>query len=96
MNTIIAGAYYYDIESDTILIPHYSGGFWMVDCNQYVKIEELKDRYNKDYILSVKDDFITYNREKYYNAEYSPWTVGEWKLLSDISELKHIENDFDF
>ena len=96
MNTIIAGAYYYDIESDTILVPHYSGSFRMVDCTQYKKLKELENKYDEDYIKSIKDDFIEYAGEKYYNAEYSPWNVGEWELLSDISELRHIEEDYDF
>jgi len=56
----------------------------------------LKDRYDEDYIESVIDDYIEYNGEKYYYAEYSPHNVGDWELLSDLSKLNHLEKEFEF
>lgn len=93
---VIKGAYYYDNDSDTILIPHFTGQYAIVDCSKYVKMEELKGRYSDSYIDHVKDNPIEYNGEQYYDAEYSPWTVGDWELLSDLSELAHLEHDYNF
>ena len=39
MKTVIAGAVY-KREND-LVIPHYTGEFWMVDCDNYVTMEEL-------------------------------------------------------
>ena len=96
MKTVIKGAYYYDRESETILVPHFTGEFYMVDCSRFVKMEELKDRYNDNYIDEVKDSPIEYEGEKYYDAEYSPWSIGDWELLSDISEVSHLEENYDW
>ena len=96
MNLIVRGAYYYNSESDEILIPHYTGEFRIVDCDQYVTMKELKRSYDKKYIAQVIDSLIEYEGKKYYNAEYSPRDVGDWELLSDLSELSHIEESYDF
>lgn len=95
-NLIIKGAYYYDHTSDQILIPHFTGEFYVVDCDRYETIENLKERYNDDYIEEVEENYIMYNDVKYYYAEYHPETVEDWELLSDLSELSHIECEFDF
>jgi hypothetical protein len=47
-------------------------------------------------VREQKDNFVRYNDKKYFYAEYSPNNVGDWELLSDLSELGHIEKDFDF
>ncbi len=96
MNLVIAGAYYYDEESDTILIPHYTGEFGIVDCDEYAAMEDLQGRYDQSYIDKVKDDPIEYDGTNYYNSEYNPFSVGDWQLLSDLSELAHLEENFDF
>ena len=96
MNLVVKGAYYYDRESETILVPHFTGDFFYVDCTEYEKMESLKGRYDKGWIKENKDDFIEYEGEKYYYAEYSPRCVEDWKLLSDVSELEHTEENFDF
>ncbi len=94
---VIKGAFYFDNSSDTILMPHYTGEFSIVDCNTYEKMSELKSRYDKDYIKSVKDDYIELDGVKYYSTEYSPCAVSDdWDLLSDLSELNHLEEDFNF
>jgi len=93
---VIKGAYYYDRDDDTLLVPHYTGEFCIVDCNKYVRMEELKDIYDENYINQVKEYPTEFEGNKYYDAKYSPRTVGGWELLSDLSELGHIENDYDF
>ena len=94
---VIKGAFYYDNDSDTILMPHYTGEFSVVDCDEYIKMEELKETYDESYIENNKDNFIDYEGQKYYFAEYSPRSVtDEWDLLSDLSELSHFEEDYDF
>jgi len=96
MKLVIAGAFYYDRENDTILVPHFTGEFNIVDCSRYIRMNELKDRYDENYINQVKDNPIQYNGENYFNAEYSPCHIGDWELLSDLSDLRHLEGDFDW
>lgn len=87
MRTVIRGAVY-KREND-LVIPHFTGEFWMVDCDNYITMEELKQVYNEDYIKGVEDNYIEYEGVKYYYAEYSPEQVeDDWELLSDISELR--------
>jgi len=94
---VIAGAYYYDRKNNMILIPHYTGEFQMVDCSRWMTIENLKESYQEDYIESVKNLFVEYEGVKYYEAEYYPYsTSNEWELLSDLSNLIHIEESYDF
>ena len=97
MKLVIAGAYYYDRNNEVILIPHYTGEYYVVDCYRYMKMEELKERYDENYIKDVLDDTIEFDGELFYNAEYSPQNVNDsWELLSDLSSLNHIEEYFSF
>lgn len=93
---VIAGAFYYDEEDDIILIPHYTGEYSIVDCDRYVTMSNLKERYDKSYIKNVKDNPIELRGKKYYDAEYSPQTVEDWELLSDLSKLRHQEENYNF
>ena len=87
---VIAGAQY--LVGDSILIPHYTGDFSIVDCDEYTILSELKGRYNKTYIKNVKDNYIENEGIKYYYAEYSPFgTDPNWELLSDLSNLRFEE-----
>lgn len=86
VRTVIKGAKYF--TGDSILIPHFSGEYVTVDCDEYVKLGELKKEYDKDYVESVEDNYIEHEGEKYYYAEWSPFNVSEeWDLISDISSL---------
>jgi hypothetical protein len=87
MKTVIAGAVY-KREND-LVIPHQTGEFSIVDCDNYVTMEELKADYDEDYIKEVEDNYIEYRGVKYYYAEWSPEHVtDDWYLLSEsISEL---------
>ena len=92
---IIKGAYYK--VGNTILIPHFTGEFICVDCTEYVTLEELKEDYDKKYIKNNKEDYIIVGETIYYYAEYSPCNVNnDWELLSDLSELEHIEEEYNF
>ena len=96
MKLVIKGAYYYDRKSETILIPHFTGEFRIVDCSRLEKMEDLKDRYDDTYIDQVKDSPTEFEGEKYYDAEYSPQTIGDWELLSDLSNLEHLEENYNW
>ena len=96
MKLVIRGAHYYDRESKTILIPHFTGEFTIVDCTRFEKMEDLKDKYDDTYIDQVKNDPIEFEGEQYYNAEYSPQTIGDWELLSDLSDLEYLEQNYDW
>jgi hypothetical protein len=93
---VIKGAYYYDRESDTILIPHFTGEFCVVDCERYERLEALTERFEDAYIAKVKDYPTEFRGNNYYNGEPSPVNIGDWELLSDLSNLEYFENDFDF
>ena len=97
MKLVIAGAYYYDRNNEVILIPHYTGEYYVVDCYRYMKMEEMKEMYSENYIKDVLDYPIEFERELFYDAEYSPQYVNDsWELLSDLSDLKHLEENFSF
>ena len=42
---VIKGAQYFlsDPAGDAILIPHYTGEFWIVDCDEYLTEQEIKE-----------------------------------------------------
>ena len=94
---VIAGAFYYDEEDDMIIVPHYTGEYSIVDCDRYVNMKILKEMYNDRYIKQVKDNPIELRDKKYYDAEYSPISIRDtWELLSDLSKLRHQEENYDF
>ena len=97
MRTVIKGAYYYDREGNTLLVPHYTGNFSVVDCDSFNKMEDLTARYDQSYIDSVKDSPIEFEGENYYSTEWGPFNIDDdWELLSDISELYFMEENFAF
>ncbi len=96
MKLIIKGAHYYDRESDEILVPHYSGEYDILDCTKHIRKKELKAIYDDKYVKSVIGNPIIFKGNKYYNAQYGPEHVGDWELLSDLSKLVFVEENFDF
>ena len=99
MRLMIKGAFYYDRDAKTVLVPHYTGEYNAVDCDKYVLLDELKVNYPESYIEDVieNNDCIVFENKEYYYAQYSPWcNLNELELLSDVSELQHIENNYDF
>ena len=90
VRTVIKGAKYF--TGDSILIPHFSGEYVTVDCDEYATLEELKKEYSAEYVGSVKDNYIEHNGEKYYYAEWGPFNVtDDWDLISDISKVGLVE-----
>jgi hypothetical protein len=88
---VITGALY-RVNEDTLVKPHFTGDFGAVDCTRYLTKKELEGRYDESFIRQNKNNFIEEDGIKYYYAEYSPFYVSEdWELLSDLSELNHIE-----
>lgn len=96
MKTVIKGAYYYDEDSDTILMPHFSGQFNIVDCSSFITMDKLKENFGENYVNKVKDNPIHLDGKCYYSSEFSPYCVNDWELLSDISELTFVEDTYDF
>ena len=94
MKLVIAGALYFDGEM--LLVPHYTGEFVVVDCDRYMSLEDLKDIYNELFIEEAMESPVSYNNKKYYPAEYGPFNVKDWELLSDLSDLNHLEENYDF
>ena len=98
----IRGATYYDPGADWILIPHYSGDYRAVDCDQYAPMGDLKQNYDKAYIRGVVKDYpvLTYRGTKYYYAEWGPNSTDGLILLSDLtdflSNLYFEEDEVDF
>jgi len=90
---VIAGAVYYSDSLDALLIPHFTGEYWMVDCTRYLKKKELKDRCPDYWFKENKENYIEFEGERYYYAEYSPIHTDDLNLLSDLSELKFYEEN---
>lgn len=94
---VIKGAYYFDRVNGTILVPHFTGDFWIVDCDLYVKMERLQEMYDDGYIDDARNYSIEFEGKKYYPAGHSAYSVDKnWELLSDLSKLEHFEEDYDF
>lgn len=93
---IIKGAIYFN--GDCLLRPHFSGNFFMVDCTQYLKKEEIKDNYSKEFYKEcIKSNLVlTYEGVNYYECEYSPYHVDNFELLSDISGLEFLDEETEF
>lgn len=97
MSLVIAGAFY--LCGDTVLVPHYTGDWSIVDCHTYETEKDVRDQYGPE----LARDFIEYGQsvtvrgEQYYLTEWGPFHVtDEWGLLSDLSELKFIEFETQF
>ena len=92
---VIKGAYYQN--GDTILVPHFTGEYNIVDCTRYYTKEEMEETYGETFIKDNKDNYVDVDDVRYYYAEYSPYTVDDdWVLLSDLGDLEHTENSFNF
>ena len=92
---VIKGAIYQD--GDTILMPHFTGEYGMVDCTRYYTKEEMEETYGETFIKDNKDNYVDVDDVRYYYAEYGPCTVDDdWDLVSDLSDLEHTEDSFNF
>ena len=93
---VIKGAIYTD--GDMLLRPHYSGEFWMVDCTEYKTKKQMKGNYDKETIKQfIQNGYLEYEGEKYYQCEYSPYTVDDdFILLSDLDNLEYYDEETSF
>jgi len=92
---IIKGAIYTDGE--TLLRPHYSGNFSMVDCTEFKTKKEIKANYSKEIAKNFTQNTpIIYNGEKYFKCEYSPYGTNDLELLSDLSNLEYFDCSTEF
>ena len=92
---VIKGAYYQ--AGDEILVPHFTGEYFIVDCNRFMQKREWKETFSKQFRDENKGNFVEVDGTKYYYAEYSPMNINDdWVLLSDLSDIEHIEEKFDF
>jgi hypothetical protein len=92
---IIKGAVYTD--GDLLLRPHYTGDFYCVDCTEYKTKSQIKEEYSG---LALKEmlsnDYLTYEGEKYFRCEYSPYNTEGLLLLSDLSNLGYFDDSTEF
>lgn len=89
---IIKWAIYTDWE--TLLRPHFSWQFCMVDCTEYKTKKEMLWYYDKQQVKEFMEwYYLEYNGEKYYQCEFSTYNTDWLELLSDISELEFYDED---
>ena len=83
---IIKGALYQ--WDDTLLIPHYTGDFYIVDADRYLTKEEALERdYSHEFLKDT--DTLELGGVTYYGCEYGVYNVNDnWELISDLSELR--------
>lgn len=93
---VVRGAYYYNPDDDAIYIPHYTGEYYAVDCDRYLTKKDLSSRYDKKWFKEHKEEYEVYNDIKYYYAEYAPICPDNFELLSDLSDLCHQEEKYDW
>lgn len=89
-NLVIAGAEYFNENLNAILVPHFTGEFNLVDCSRYLPKKEIMEIYDKEFFKENKDNYIEFEGEKFYYAEYCVFSTEGLKLVSDISNLRFI------
>ena len=91
-NLIIKGAIY--TNGTELLQPHYTGEFYAVDCTEWKTAEDIKANYNETFYREALENCpITHEGVNYYMCECGPHHVTDFTLLSDLSELTHIEEN---
>ena len=96
MKFVVKGAYYFSEGYNRVLVPHYTGEFGLVDCTQYRTKKDILSDYDKEYFKKVKEDYVEVDDVKYYYTEYDCFNPDDFDLLSDLSELFHYEDSFNF
>ena len=92
---LIRGAYYYSEADDAVYVPHFTGEYWLCDCDRYYNAKDFIDQYGKDKFVELNESgdmvIVHVDDEPYYSAESGPIETGDFELLSDLSELEYIE-----
>lgn len=92
---IIKGGIY--TNGDMLLKPHYSGYFFMVDCTEYKTKKYIKADYDKKTAKQIlAEEPLIYEGVKYWECEYRPHGTEKMELLSDVSDLEIINDEYDF
>jgi hypothetical protein len=93
---IIKGAIYTD--GDTLLRPHYSGEYYIVDCTEYKTEETIRYEYREELANEFIEESLPLEYEgiKYYECEYSPYHTENMELLSDISDIEFYDEETSF
>lgn len=88
---IIAGARYKN--GNEIAVPHFTGESWMVDCDRYIKLEQLSEEYDEEFVAKALAEglFIEDDDETYFYATFGPLKTKDFELLSDLSNLRYEE-----
>lgn len=96
-NFFVAGALYYDPESNMIIKPLYTQQAYYIDCVEYWSFKRWKESYNSYFRRENKDDYIDYGNERYYYAEAQVFRANNSvKLLSDLSGVAFFEENRTF
>lgn len=93
---IIKGAIYK--SGNTLLQPHFTGQFFMVDCTEFKTKKEIKENYDKSIAKEMlSNQYLTDGGVKYYECQSSPWNcTDDFELLSDLSSLEFINDEYEF
>ncbi len=93
---IIKGAIYKC--GDTLLQPHFTGHFFLVDCTEFKTKKQIKEDYDKQTAKDMlSNSYLTDGGVKYYECQSSPWNcTDDFELLSDLSELEFINDEDEF
>lgn len=85
---IIKGAFYFDGE--TILVPHFTGEFSIVDCTEWQTEEYIRNAYSERNAQEFVENGCRYTHDgiDYFECESSPYNTEGLELLSDLSDLE--------
>jgi hypothetical protein len=84
----------YIYDDDTIVRPEMTGDYWAVDCLEYMKLEEMNERYGDIWHLGRRT--IELNGTRYYEGEVSPFETKNLEILTDISKLSLYDSKITF
>lgn len=91
---VIKGCIY--TNGNALLRCHHTGDFVVVDCDEFLTVEEMDDR---DYRQLTTDNIVensvslTYDGKPYYDiSEYSPYLTENLKLLTDVNDIEYFDD----
>jgi len=94
---VVSGAFYYSEEYKAVIKCCRTGEFWMVDCIRYIQKRRYIENFGKQSFKDNEDNFVLYEGEKYFSEDGSiPLQTIDFDLLSDLSDLKHEQESYNF
>ncbi len=92
---IIKGAVY--SNGDRLLVPHYTGNFYLVDCREYLTEEDMRGSYDESFVdEALEGAYLTMDGVKYYECENNAKDTADMELLSDLSDLEFNNEETEF